>query len=578
MTLSQEMRVGLFQTMLGKDKLGMTSFAGREGISELFEFRVQCVSETESPVQLGKLLGSEAHAQMSSNYDHVNRFFHGRVSEARVLGKDQEFVHYEFVLRPAFWFLSRNSNCRIFHDKRADEIIKQVLEEHPFLKCDTSSMGTDYPQLEYCVQYRESDFAFVCRLMEENGIYYYFEHTEDKHQMILAKGKAGLKDKQGGGELHFLASEETVVGDGDTVNEWRPAQSFRTPKVSLADYDYKKAGNAMVVDRSASTPYDSLGLEFYDYPGGFENQGVGGDLAETRLNSEMEAEMVVGARGDAVTCEPGKLVNLYGHDVGSYNKQYLVRRARHSYSANLYRSGQGAGPRYSGSYEFQSDTEFHPPSVTQKPVIAGPQTAVVSDTSLDQSRIKVQFFWDRDQSQSRWVRVSHPWADDNWGDFRIPYVGQEVIVEFINGDPDYPLVTGAVYNGQKKAPWDDYKISGTRTSLKNELYFDERTEGSQKFMVHASHDLEVKVDNDEKRDIDKNVTVTIGGDRKETITQSWTVEAMMQIEFKVGESKITMTPASIKIESPVIEIQATATLKAGASGPVIVQGTPIMLN
>ena len=578
MTLLQESRVGLFQTKLGKDKLGLTNFTGREGISELFKFRVQCVSETQEPLELGNLLASEAHVRISSHYDRVDRFFHGRISDARVLGKDREFVRYEFVLRPAYWFLSRNSNCRIFNDKRADQIIQQVLDEHSFLKCDTSNLGTDYPQLEYCVQYRESDFAFVSRLMEENGIYYYFEHAEDQHQMVLAKGKAGLKDKQGGANLHFLASEKTVVGDGDTVNEWRPEQSFRTPKVILADYDYKKAGDAMLVDKSAPTPYDPLGLELYDYPGGFEEQGVGHELAENRLNSEVDSERVIAARGDAVTCEPGKLVNLYDHDFDSYNKQYLVRRARHSFNSNFYRAAPSPAPEYTGTYEFQSDTEHHPQIVTPKPIIAGPQTAVVSDTSLDQSRIKVQFFWDRKKSQSRWVRVSHPWADDNWGDFRIPHIGQEVIVEFINGDPDYPLVTGAVYNGQKKAPWDDHRISGTRTALTNELYFDERNKGGQKFKVHASHDLEITVDNNEKRDVERDVIVDIGGSRTETIKQSWTVEATASIEFKVGESKITMTPASIKIESPMIEIQATATLQAKAGGPVIVQGTPIMLN
>jgi type VI secretion system secreted protein VgrG len=270
-------------------------------------------------------------------------------------------------------------------------------------------------------------------------------------------------------------------------------------------------------------------------------------------------------------------------------------RANHLFRSQAYRSANTSGDEgYSGNYEFQPlDTPFRAPATTPKPVIHGPQTAkVVSDVD-DECRIEVQFFWDRDKTQSRYVRIAQNWAGKGWGDVKIPRKGMEVVVDYLEGDPDQPLVTGSVYNAENVAPYVKDKlnaVSGTKTQSinatgYNELIMDD-TAGDELIRFHAQHDLEGKVENDERRDIGQNVKVNIGNSRDESIMSTWTVKANTKIEFTVGNSTFTMLPTGITLKSTMITLHADALMKieSGALGqvttgaPLMIQGALVFIN
>jgi type VI secretion system secreted protein VgrG len=595
-SLSQDTRIGAFQTVLGKDKLGLTKFEGHEGLSELFEYQVECVSDEKGVIDFSKHLGSECHVSIQTNYKGVKRHFHGMMMDARFISKEPGeqqgepgLTTYLLTMRPWLWFLTHTSNCRIFSEKSVDEIIEKVLGKYGFAKFEMR-FNDSFPKIEYCVQYRESDFAFVCRLMEEYGIYYHFEHSEEKHLMVMAKGASDQKRKEGKFEMPFYALDVTGLHLEDALTEFTPGQSFKAAQVALIDYDYKKPTAKLDIFAVGSTNYDNHNLELYDYPGGYTQEKEGQDLGLTRLSAEQGAETTANAVGDALTCVPGKIFKLTGHPVDAFNKQYLVRRAQHSYQSQSYHSGSSQGEeRYSGHYEVQQQTVFHPPFVTQKPVIPGPQTAFVASEMDDQSRVDVIFHWERDKKHSRYVRIGQGWAGAGWGDFKIPRIGMEVIVEFLNGDPDYPLITGCVYNGDNKPPYDTPTKSGTKSqnyhsgSGYNELMFDDKDD-AQLIRLHAQKDMEgvieeketrsigidssltignkaeITIGNSRTESIGMNSTLTVGSALTETIGMNWTVTSGASISFICGASSIMMTPAGIVITSPNILMNASAAM------------------
>lgn len=594
--LQQDQRMASLQTDLGKDKLVLSRFSGTEGLSELFEYRVEGIS-LQHNIDFDKLLGTSCVVSILSSYKDVKRHFNGTLAEARWAGRDAELSTYQLTLRPWLWLLTKTQNCRIFENLTVDKIILNVLQEHGFSKVKRS-LHQSYPIMEYCVQYRESDFAFVSRLMEEYGIYYYFDHTEAEHTMVVTDSVAGHEPKAGGASLSFYDSDLRGTRDEDSLNEWVPGRSLRTGKIALNDYDYEKSKTSLLAEKEAAAKYQNGNLEYYDYPGRYTVKGEGENLAHVLLEAEQARDRVATASGNAVTCCPGKLVQLAKHPESSLNTEYLATHASHTYQGEGYRSGGGEGARYSGLYAFQpSSVPFRATRNTAKPVIYGPQTAIVvgdSNIPVDkQGRIKVQFHWDRKKTASRWVRIGHGWAGQKWGDIKIPRKGMEVIVEFLEGDPDQPLVTGTVYNNENQQPYtleEKKTISGTKSQTDdgegyNEFIFDDKA-GKELVRLHAQKDMDGVVENDETREVKHDVTIKIGNNRTETINNTWKVTATQEIEFTVGLSTFKMTPDSISISSPQIKLDATATITttAGAStsissiGKTSLAGALVTLN
>jgi type VI secretion system secreted protein VgrG len=586
---------------LGKDTLVLTRFDGREAMSELFEYQIEALSTTES-IDFNKPLGKKCSVRINTT-DNAERYFNGILTEAQslgVAGKDgggNDLFKHRLLLRPAFWLLARRVRSRIFHEKTVSDIIRQVLNEGGVT---TEFRLGGYPVMKYCVQYNESDFAFASRLMEEYGIYYFFDHSKGDHKMVLADKASAHQPKENGTSLPFVAVADKHFQNKETLNEWSTSRRFLSGKFSLSDYNPATPSASMLSEKSGGGGYSNDKLEVFHYPGRFENKGEGQKLAGILLEAEQAADRRCEGAGDAVSCSPGRTISLDGGPKESDGKDFVILRCAHLYRAADYASGGMEEDSYLGRFEFlPKDVQFRSPQKTPKPRIFGPHTAkVVGEGEIDVDKdgmILAEFHWARelpDGDKTRRVRIAHGWAGKQWGDIKIPRVGMEVVVEFLDGDPDQPLVTGCVYHAENMPPYplpSEKTISGTKSKTDggsgyNEFVFDDKS-GSELVRMHAERDMDGTIKNDERRKIGNDVKIEVGNNRTEDIGMQWKVTSGTKIEFICGQSKIEMTPGSIKIKSVLIEIEATGMLKEKgtvvqyeSSGPMIVKGMPILLN
>jgi type VI secretion system secreted protein VgrG len=594
---TQGTRIAALTTPLGKDVLVLNRLDAAEGLSELFEFRIEALS-TEANINFDRAIGEDCCVSMVT-YDGGKRHFSGKLVETQWLGKRSDYYCYQLVLRPWLWLLGHRSDCKIFSNKSIPDIVKAVLKESGLGSIDDRLSGS-YPVLEYCVQYRETDLNFVSRLMEEAGIYFFFEHMEGSHTLVLADSISCHTAKEGGAKLVYRPSEGTQRRDVENLYVWHAGRRFRSGKFTLNDYDYKKPNASLVSEKEGGGSYQHGSLEIYDFPGRFEEKSVGEQYAKLRLEAEQSADKRCHADGDAVSCRPGRTITLAEHPDSSQNTDYLVIRASHSFVSDLYRSGGPAdeGPIYTGHYEYlPKKIQFRRPQLTPKPVIYGAQTAkVAGDGEIDvdeQGRIIVHFYWDRKKKDSRRVRIAQVWSGKEWGGIIIPRVGQEVVVEFIEGDPDRPLVIGTVYNAENTVPYglpSEKTIGGIKSNSSeggggyNEFVFDDK-KGSELIRMHGQKDLQTKIEHDEKWDVGNDIKIDIGNNHTEKIGNTMKVTANVKMELVVGQSKITMDPGSITIQSPLITIKADAMLEAKApmtqvkgDGMLILKGGVVLIN
>lgn len=608
--LTQDTRLCELTTPLGKDVLVFVRLDASEGLSELFEYRIECLSE-QADINFDQAIGKQCTLKIKLH--GKEREFSGILVEAQWLGLKGGYFNYRIVLKPWLWLLSRTTDCRIWQDKKAPDIIKEVFKDRGFT--DFESKLTEEgscPQLEYCVQYRETDLNFVSRLMEQHGIYYFFKHEGGKHTLVLADSKSSHSPVSGLATIPYLPLTGSDRRKEQHLYDWIAERRFRTGKIELNDYNYQKPNAKMISDAKGSESYAHSEMEIYDYPGKYKEKSDGERYAKIHLQSEQALDHRRHGNGDAVSLFPGGLTTLEKHQKDSQNVEYLVVRATHSFVNEAYRSGSsgdGGEHVYFGSFEFlPSDKPFRAPIVTPKPLINGVQTAKVvtkDDNSSEEidveslGEIYVRFFWDRKKKRSCRLRVAQVWSGKRWGGQIIPRVGQEVVVEFLEGDPDRPLVIGTVYNDEYKLPYDlpsKKTIAGLKSdSTKggggyNEWNFEDK-KGSEKITVHAEKDYDVTVRDTETRTIGENATqsdtrqttlkmgndkldielggqhITMAMDQSVNAGISISLTANALITFQVGASSITLTPAAILINSPVI----TAT----ATGPMMLTGTPV---
>ncbi|MEM1046329.1 MAG: type VI secretion system tip protein TssI/VgrG [Pseudomonadota bacterium] len=567
----QDTRIAVLTTPLGKDKLAITRFDGTEGLSELFECRIEAVSDDEN-INFDKALGRNASVSFKT-HDGSERHFDGILTEAQWLGvRNTEYV-YRIVLRPWFWLLGHQSDSRIFANMTAPDIIAEVFGEHGFAKF-RNNLSKSYRTLEYCVQFRESDLAFVCRLMEREGISYYFEHEKGQHTLVMADSSTSYQPIPGS-TRPFIPLSAGERREEEHIYHWIPERRFTSGKVVLNDYDFKKPTSDMKVDKQGNGAYANANLEMYEYPGNYYETGDGQNYAEARLNAEQALDKRVLCSGDSIHCYPGGLMTLKDHPNGAQNREYLILRATHTFVSESYRSGavMDADDTYQGNYELlPSDRDFAPLCTTEKPRIYGPQTArVVGDGEIDvdeDGRVLVEFHWDRDDKKSRRCRVAQVWAGKEWGGIFIPRVGMEAVINFLDGDPDRPFVSGTVYNEDNKPPYSlpgDKTIAGWKTESSeggggyNEFIFEDKA-GSEKIRFHAEKDLEGTVKNDETREVGNDRDTEIGSNDTLDVGKVLDIEAGQKIRLKCGQSTITMTQTDITIKSMTIKVQASMDL------------------
>ncbi|MDR3496114.1 MAG: type VI secretion system tip protein TssI/VgrG [Ancalomicrobiaceae bacterium] len=591
-TFSQKGRLAQLQTPLGHDKLLLQRFNAHEAMSELFEYSVEALSEDEG-IDFDPAIGNNCHVTVSG-IDGSKRYFNGILVEAEWTGLQDSLYTYRLVLRPWLWILSHRSNCRFFQEKTAPDIIKEVFDKTGFTDYELKLSGS-YPEMEFCVQYRETDFAFVSRLMEEHGIYYYFKHDKSKHILVLADSASAhdLIDA-GGGTLPFIPLTGAFARDVDHIQHWTSERRFRSGLFSVNDYDFKKPGVRLLADSQASETYSHSKAEVYDYPGRYIDPGQGEKFAKVRLEAEQALDHRRVASGSAPSCYPGGKMKLSKHPKDSENAEYLIIRSTHAVGTQHYLSGGTSGARddYNGSYVLMPTSKpYRAPLITPKPLIHGIQTALVvgesgEEITVDEyGRIKVQFYWDRDKKQSCWIRVAEMYSGKSWGSVFHPRHGQEVVVEFLEGDPDRPLVVGTVYNGDNGVPYplpDQKNIGGWKTNSTkggggyNEFIYDD-TKLSEEIRMHAEKDHNVVVkhaetwkigetfetpkgepsrkveiekgdDNLEIKMGDNNIKIDLGDQNLTIGAGSQTVEITMNQSSQIGMSRSAMIGMSDSVE------------------------------
>ncbi len=522
-------------TPLGEDVLLVQGFSAREAISSPFQFDLDLVS-IEARISFRELLGKPVCISLLKA-DGFTRYFHGRVSRfVQGPANAEGMSSYRAEVVPWLWFLTLSSDCRIFQNMSAQEIITQIFHDFQFDDFEFRSLSGGQHVREYCVQYRESAFNFVSRLLEEEGIFYFFEHGANRHLLVLADSPVEHPPCEG--QIEARIETGSSMADQDSIQEVNWTQEVRPGKVTLEDFNFVVPGSELKVDLSSAGKY-----EIYDYPGLYENWARGDALARLRLEAHDAAlSRLVGSSTCRPFC-PGfrfNLLNFYRTDVETAQVLLSVHhQARQSVSPM--HEGQSSGFSYRNTFtSFSYNVPFRPPQTARKPCVSGTQTAIVVGKSGEEiwtdsyGRVTVQFHWDRrgqmNEKSSCWVRVAHNWAGRNWGTFFVPRIGQEVLVDFLEGDPDRPIIVGGVYNGDQMPPY-ALPEHQTRSTIKsnstkggngyNELRYEDR-KGSEEVFLHAQKDFNEVVENNHMTTVHGNQTNTVDGFLAETVGKNVT--------------------------------------------------------
>ena len=546
---TQQKRLIAVKTPLGEDVLLLESFRAREQLSRLFSFELGLLSEQDD-IAPEDIVGKSVSVRLALSEDGAARHFHGFVR--RFSGEALATRHlrrYRAEIVPWLWFLKRTNDCRIFQNQTVPQIIEDIFSDHGLADFDTGGIQGDHPERVYCTQYRESDFDFVSRLMEEEGIFYYFRHEEDKHTMVLADGTSAYKDCEEN-EIEF--TQGSLVARH--ISSWEHQYEFRSGKWALQDYNFETPSTSLLVNTDTLVDLPSVDkYEVYDYPGEYGDKGEGDSLSKLRMEEEeVGFDRVQGASNCRSLYAGGKFTLTRHECPAEESKSYVITGVEHSAHESSYSENGGGLSDYSNSFGcVPAEVSFRPERQTHSPVIRGLQTAVVVGPSGEEihtdeyGRIKVQFHWDRygksDENSSCWIRVAQGWAGKTWGSVFLPRIGQEVVVAFLEGDPDQPLVISSVYNAEQMPPY-GLPSNKTQSGVKsrstkgggganfNEFRFEDK-KGSEQVYLHAEKNMDGVIENDETRSIGNNRTKTVGNDevvdiganRTETVGQNETI-------------------------------------------------------
>lgn len=541
--LSQDKRSGSLSTPLGADKLVLSRFDASEGVGELFDYRVEALS-LDGDIDFDQLLGLNATVTLNEP-SGGKRHFDGVVTETQWLGVRGQYHAYRLVLRPWLWVLSQRSDCFIYHEKSVTDIVSDVFGRHGALADFEDRTTNSYDPIEYCVQYRESDMAFVTRLMEEFGISWYFVHSDGAHRLVMVDTNSSCDTVEGGSRRYIPLTGQDRRSE-QCLYHIIPERRFTTGKSTYRDYNFKTPSANMEASQSGVGTYEHADKETYDYPGRYIDQGKGRTVAQVKQEGEDALDKRCLSAGNCMQFFPGGLFSLKEHPYEHYNKEYLLLRCQHSFISQQYSSGSAASGEesYEGQYEMlDSETPYHPQHLTQRPLVHGPQTAIVvgakgEEIDCDEhGRILVRFHWDRKSDQSMRCRVAQNWASQQWGGMIIPRIGMEVVVEFLEGDPDRPIVTGAVYNGNNKPPYElpanktrsVFKTNSHKGSGYNEIRFEDEA-GQEEVWFHAQKYHNAVVEDDE--------TWNIGGNRHKRVAKSQSEVIGVDKEISVGSNHI----------------------------------------
>ena len=598
-----------FKSPLPAADLMLSSMAMQEGLSMLGEMQLELMSP-KADLKPEALLGQPVTVTVQRT-DDQKRHFNGHVTRFGIGSRRGRFYGYQATVRPWLWILTRTSDCRIFLDKTVREIVELVFADHPSANFKFHLFRTTYHKWPYCVQYRETDYNFVARLLEQEGIYWYFDHRDGKHTLMLVDSKEVNKSTDKHPDLpYFENGSETP--DIEYVSNWSFSRQVTTGQVAMTSYDFERPSTRLDVKQKEGRQYNGADLEMFDFDGDYVTTADGQQWAEDGIDELQTQYEQLSATSNAQGVEAGKLMSLHKHPRDDQNATYLVTRVAIQVRANESESGGGAADFHCSFSAIPNAQQFRPARLTPKPSVQGPQSAVVTGPAGEEiftdkyGRVRVQFHWDRtrkgNDKSSCWVRVSHPWAGKSFGAIHIPRIGQEVIVDFLEGDPDQPIITGRVYNAAQMPPWElpaNATQSGilTRSSKggsaanANSLRFEDK-KGAEQVWLHAEKNQDIEVENDEthwvghdrtktvdhdetnhiKHDrtetVDNNETITVHGMRTETVDKNETI-TIHQNRTETVDLNEKITIGVNRTESvganETITIGANRTISVGAS-------------
>lgn len=573
MALTQENRLIAIDTPLGPDVLLLRGFTGHESLSRLFSFELDLLS-ADPEIKFDKIIGQKVTIRVRLGKE-TERFFHGIISRFMQTGSDVGLANYRATMVPALWFLTRTADCRIFQNKKVPDIIQEIFKENGVTDIKTV-LKASYEPRDYCVQYRETDFNFVSRLMEQYGMFYFFEHEEKKHTLVLSDDLSA----------HQPCPEQSNVSwnpqgsdnlDEDVITSLQWEETFRFGKYAVADYNFETPSTSLGAEVKTQIEVGGNSkYEIYDYPGEYGKKAEGHGIAKIRMQEEEAQYKVISGSGTARVFTTGYKFTLEDYVRKDVNGDYVLTQVQHVASVgSAYTNGAAGGGNegdYSNSFTcIPAKTPYRATQVTPKPMVQGPQTAVVVGKSGEEiwtdkyGRVTVQFHWDRygkmNESSSCWVRVSQNWAGKNWGAMFIPRIGQEVIVEFLEGDPDQPIITGRVYNAEQTVPY-ALPANQTQSGIKsnsskggggsNEWRFEDK-KGSEEIYLHGQKDWNILIGNDkgqiighdEKLEVKNNRAKKVGVDQSEDIGANKTIKVGGNHSESIsGNETITVSTAS----------------------------------
>lgn len=596
--LTQHQRLITFDSPLPPEQeLQLLRFSGREALSELFSFQVDLISQ-DARIELKKLIGKKVTMGIALA-DGDTRYISAHVSDFVHTGADGGIANYSAELVPWIWILSRRRDSRIFQDKTTEQIIKEVFAYYLTLADHEFRLNKPLKPISYCTQYQETDLDFVLRLLEQEGLFFTFQHSQEGHCLVISDDSSVLPplERQPVIRYHTASVTETA----DSITAWSSSRRFQPTKLTLKSFDYKQPGNPHLVQLNSLNQQGEVGqYEVFEYEGlyGYKDADEGIRKARYRLEAMEVNGKTFSGESNCRAMEPGcyfELSQHYDHDNDVVDdRQFLILSVNH-WGQNNYANDGEAGYRNSFSC-IRRKIPFRPLSHTPRAGISGPQTAIVVGPpgeeiyTDDLGRVKLQFHWDRNgefnDKSSCWVRVAQSGASGGFGSIQIPRVGDEVVVVFLDGNPDRPLIMGSLYNSTNTPPWAlpaNKTQSGFLTrSMKgdggtaNFFRFEDKA-GAEQIIMHAERNMDTEIELDETHDVGNNRTITVGGTHTETVKKDTVVQvtegsytlqvdnqfiqvaAKQHIILQVGDSSITLTPEGIEIKGKVIVTTSTDT-------------------
>jgi type VI secretion system secreted protein VgrG len=576
----------------GEDDLLIEEMSGHEAMSQLFEFRLRLLS-TRDDIDLRKIIAKPAILRIETwdtRHMQGERHWNGVVSRFQRTGRaasaeGEDLYAYECDIVPWFWFMTQHEDCRVFQNKTVREIVETIFGEFDYSDF-RFDLQRDYPPLEYCTQYHETTFDFISRLLEREGIHYYFRHNEDAESRHLLYFTDHNRGNPALDPATLPFHHDGHAEDYDAISSLSLDQQMRTRKVTLGDWDFVQKRLLRENTPTMLAIGEDRELERYRYPGGFVEPELGKHRSRIIMEAEEASHMLLRGNSQVRTLAPGHTFILEDHPFDEFNLEYMVLSVWHHGRNNL---TTDAGPSdYGNEFTLQPhEVTWRAPLTTPKALVRGPQTALVTGAPGDEihtdeyGRIKIQFHWDRqgqyDDKSSCWVRVAQVWAGNGYGTMFIPRVGMEVVVDFLEGDPDQPLVTGCVYNGVNMPPQPLPQFA-TRSGIKtlsskggggtNELGFEDK-KGSEEVFLQAEKDFNVNVK--------ANLSESVGGDSNHKIGGKHLTHVGSDHHLKVdGDSHTTVNGEFFQGSKGDLQLHTEQELRVIGNNQVIVASAGLM--